>query len=67
MTEWKLRCDAAMPYQHWNPFSNNQWVEVANASNDTRIGKAADFWWGYETEFGAIGESVITRARAVKK
>ena len=60
---WLFRYDASMPFQTWNPFGPEDDVEVCNKYGDCKKGKAKDFWWGYETDFGETAEGVITKAR----
>lgn len=65
---WLHRNDSAMPYQTWTAFPKNAVVEVRNCYDPvSRIAKAGDLWWGYETELGQAGEGVIVRARQVVK
>jgi AAA domain len=60
---WKYRRDSAMPFQTWTEFPPETLVEVRNKNNTTGQGLAKNFWWGYETEAGEIGEGVIIAAR----
>jgi hypothetical protein len=65
--EWQNRFRSkiwSFPYQNYNPFNDNDIVEVGfNNTTETVIGKSNLLWWGYETELGEIGEGVITKAR----
>ncbi len=64
--EYVLRRDAAMPYQTWRPFPDDEIVEVVNVDGEKRVGRASSFWWGYEWERGGnAGEGVIVKARIV--
>lgn len=67
---WKMRVDAGMPYQAWKPFPPEAIVQVRSAyypDVPDNIGPASSFFWGYETEFGDVAESVICKARRLDK
>lgn len=68
---WKKRFrDARMPYQNWMPFPKDAIVQVRSAffpDVPDSIGPASSFFWGYEQEFGDIGEGVICSARRLDK
>lgn len=65
---WKHRhYDAPMPYQTWNAFPLDAIVQIKNRHGDTSIGRAGEFWWGYETECGETGEGVIVAARRLDR
>jgi hypothetical protein len=64
---WKHRKASAMPFQIWRPFPPEAIVQVKSKDGETKIGPAKTFWWGYETECGEIGESVILSARRLDR
>lgn len=69
MSEMKHRIDAAMPYQEWRPFPPEAIVKVWSYHDHVpaSVGPAGKFWWGYEREFGDVGEGVIAKARRLDK
>lgn len=67
MRDWINRRHFPMPYQDSCPFPPDAIVQIKNAYEDSRIGPAKSFWWGYERECGEIGEGVIITARRLDK
>ena len=68
MSGWlERRRDAPLPFQTWHAFPPEAIVQIKNFWGDSRIGLAKDFWWGYETELGGIGEGVIVKARRLDR
>lgn len=70
MNWWLRYRDSSLPYQDHCPFPDDAivqarsyfWPEVPDT-----IALAKHLWWGYESDFGEVGEGVIAKARRLDR
>jgi hypothetical protein len=63
-SEWQYRTEARYPFQLWVAFPGMAIVQIKNVYGESRIGRAGDFWWGYEA---GNPEGVIVKARRLDR